>query len=421
MDDPNDDPNRPVTPPLVLVDPDRRPFWPLAATRPVADLLAGTRTFRARWNERAGPVAALLCDPEIAGAAFRSSPAPPRNAWPDPGEGLRVAIASWVPPRKWDFGTQPATYRLEGESVAWRLGPDAAAALSSDPPPSPQKVRDRLTRLDLPRREAPGRLLDSIWATVAANPALVTEDAADFPGEETVSGVDPFVLLGDASGLAVGPGVAIGPFVVLDVRDGPIVLDRGVRVEPHSTLRGPLYAGPDSVILGGVVGAGSTIGPTCKVRGEVEQTIVQGWSNKAHDGFVGHSAIGEWVNLGANTVTSDLKNTYGTVRVQGAADRVDTGLLKVGAFLGDHVKTGIGTLLTTGTRLGVGTHLFGGREISPARLPDFSWHDGRERQDVRWEAFERAARTAMARRDRRLESGEREILRALHAAATGAD
>jgi hypothetical protein len=140
----------------------------------------------------------------------------------------------------------------------------------------------------------------------------------------------------------------------------------------------------------------------------VEQTVFQGFCNKAHDGFVGHSFVGEWGNLGASTVTSDLKNTYGSVRVSGPEGRVDTGLLKVGAFLGDHVKTGIGTRLTTGARIGVGSHVFGGA-VSPAWLPDFSWDDGKERVGVRLDAFLSTAGTAMRRRSQSPTEGERAL------------
>jgi UDP-N-acetylglucosamine diphosphorylase/glucosamine-1-phosphate N-acetyltransferase len=241
---------------------------------------------------------------------------------------------------------------------------------------------------------------------MAANPELIAYDAEDFEGADSVTGVDPFVLLGEE--LKVGPGVAIGPFVVLDAREGPIVLDEAVRIEPHSLLRGPLYVGRASAVLGGEVGRGSSIGARCKVRGEVEQTVFQGFCNKAHDGFIGHSFVGEWANLGASTVTSDLKNTYGPVRVDGHEGRIDTGLLKVGAFLGDHVRTGIGTRLTTGARIGAGSHLFG-VAVSPAWLPDFSWHDGASRVRVRLDAFLSTAETAMRRRDQAPTEGERAL------------
>lgn len=402
--------------PLVLIDPPSGPFWPLAATRPVAEILAGTRTFRARWNERVGEVAGLVCDPRVADAPFRAGPAPPPcNRWPDIAAGWRVAVSTWAPPAGDPFGEGPVELRIGDRPVGWRLGPEEAGAVAAGEM-GPGAARDRLAALGLPVREAEGIAPGSIWETMADNGDLIRNDAAEFSGADALSGVDPLVVLGEAGDLRVAADVSVGPFTLLDTRGGPIVLDRGTRVEAHATLRGPLYVGPGSVVLGGEVG-GSSIGPRCRVRGEIEGTIVLGFSNKAHDGFVGHSVLGEWVNLGAGTVTSDLKNTYGPVRVEAREGRVDTGLLKVGAFLGDHVKTGIGTLLATGARLGVGSHVFGGHGVSPPWLPDFSWHDGRDRTAVRWDAFERAAGRAMARRDRALEDGERAILAALHAAS----
>jgi carbonic anhydrase/acetyltransferase-like protein (isoleucine patch superfamily) len=405
---PNDDPHSALSVPLLLVDPPREPFWPLAATRPAADLLAGTRTFRARWSDRHGPLAALLCDEDVAGCAFRSGDPPQVNDPPGAGSGWRVALATWVPPRGWSFGDEPAEYRSGGEPVAWRLDEVRARDIAEriGGPRWGGSSYDAMIDLGLPHVEAGGALCDSIWGTMAANPELIAYDAEDFEGVDTFSGVDPFVLLGDD--LEVGAEVAIGPFVVLDAREGPIVLDRGARVEPHAILRGPIYVGRESIVLGGEVGHGTSIGRLCKVRGEVEQTVFQGFCNKAHDGFVGHSFVGEWGNLGASTVTSDLKNTYGPVRVRGPEGRVDTGLLKVGAFLGDHVKTGIGARLTTGARIGAGSHLFG-VGVSPAWLPDFSWDDGKERVRVRLDAFLSTAEAAMRRRGQSPTAGERAL------------
>jgi carbonic anhydrase/acetyltransferase-like protein (isoleucine patch superfamily) len=408
MGGPNDDPHAALSVPLLLVDPPREHFWPLAATRPAADLLAGTRSFRARWSERQGPLATLLCDEAVAGCAFRAGDPPSLNDPPRGAAGWRVAVATWIPPRRWSFGDEPAEYRCGGEPVAWRLDASRAEEIAGriGGPSWGGSCSDATVGLDLPHVEVGGAYCESIWDTMAANPEILAWDAEDFEGGGTFRGVDPSVLLGDD--LRLGEDVAIGPFVVLDAREGPIVLDRGAIVEPHAVLRGPLYVGPESRILGGEVGHGTSIGPRCKVRGEVEQTVFQGFANKAHDGFVGHSFVGEWANLGASTVTSDLKNTYGPVRVGGPEGRVDTGLLKVGAFLGDHVRTGIGTRLTTGARIGAGSHLFGGG-VSPPYLPDFSWDDGAERVRVRLDAFLATAETAMRRRGHSPTEGERAL------------
>ncbi|HET6342223.1 MAG TPA: hypothetical protein VFG78_08590 [Gemmatimonadota bacterium] len=400
-----------MSPPLLLIDPPRDAWWPLASTRPVADLLAGARSFRVRWGDRNGQVAALLCDPEVEACAFRQAPPPPRNAWPETGQGWRVASPVWIPPRGWSFGDEPAVHLSEGEPVGWCLGADAARRLAHTEPTA-AAARAELAALDLPAVESGGRRLASVWSLVEANAEVLRDDEADFEGEP----FDP----GDRSVAIGGPilargAVQVDPFAVLDAREGPILLDRDARVGSHALLEGPVYVGPGSRVLGGTVGGGSSIGPRCKVRGEVQASVFQGYANKAHDGYVGHSVLGEWVNLGAATTTSDLKNTYGPVRLSGPEGSVETGLLKVGAFLGDHVRTGIGALLTTGARLGTATHFFGGRAVSPGWLPAFTWFDGVRREPVRLDAFLRSARAAMARREQRLEPGEEAILRSLSA------
>jgi UDP-N-acetylglucosamine diphosphorylase/glucosamine-1-phosphate N-acetyltransferase len=209
----------------------------------------------------------------------------------------------------------------------------------------------------------------------------------------------------------------IEPGVYVDTRQGPVHLAEGVRVEGPARLTGPLYVGARTRILGGSVGV-SSIGPVCVVRGEVSDSVMLGFVNKAHDGYIGHALVGRWVNLGAFTTNSDLKNTYGTVRVWTPDGDVDTGLLKVGCFLGDHVKTGIGARLTCGARIGPGSHLFGSG-VSPAWLPDFSWDDGAARVRVRIDAFLSTAETAMRRRDQRPTDGERALWTRLQESATG--
>lgn len=141
----------------------------------------------------------------------------------------------------------------------------------------------------------------------------------------------------------------------------------------------------------------SSIGPTCKVRGEVADSILLGYVNKAHDGYLGHALLGRWVNLGAMTTNSDLKNNYGPVTVWTPTGPTDTGLMKVGCFLGDHVKTGIGTILNTGTVVGAGSNLFGGA-MPPVMVPAFSWGSGSELTDYRLDKFLESAERAMARR-----------------------
>ena len=159
--------------------------------------------------------------------------------------------------------------------------------------------------------------------------------------------------------------------MVLDTRNGPIMLAPGVEVRAFSRLVGPLAIARDTRVLGGQI-SGSAVGPRCVVHGEVSATLFLGYSNKAHDGFLGHSVIGRWVNLGAGTTNSNLKNTYGPVRVTLGGQRHETGLQFMGSLIGDHVKTAIGTMLPTGCVIGAGANLFGSAR-PPAEVAPFAW------------------------------------------------
>jgi UDP-N-acetylglucosamine diphosphorylase/glucosamine-1-phosphate N-acetyltransferase len=164
--------------------------------------------------------------------------------------------------------------------------------------------------------------------------------------------------------------------VVADTTRGPIVLDRDAVVTAFTRLEGPCAIGPRTQIHGAKIRAGTTLGPDCRIGGEVECSIVQGHSNKYHDGFLGHAYVGEWVNLGAGTHNSDLRNDYGEIAVTVNGRLVRTGLTKVGCFLGDHTKTGLGALLNTGTNAGVFCNLLPGG-LLPRYVPSFGrwWND----------------------------------------------
>jgi len=215
-------------------------------------------------------------------------------------------------------------------------------------------------------------------------------------------------ILGDGL-LTLGTDVVVEPGSVFDVSAGPIRLSDGVVVRSHTRLVGPAYVGPGSTLLGGPI-SGVSIGPVCKIRGEVESSVILGYSNKGHDGFLGHAYAGRWVNLGAFTTNSDLKNNYSQVKVGGAQEPRETGLLKVGCFLGDHVKTGIGTLLNTGTVVGAGSNIFGGM-MPPTYIPPFSWGTGEELVEFRLDKVLEVVARAMGRREMELDREMAEVLR----------
>lgn len=208
----------------------------------------------------------------------------------------------------------------------------------------------------------------------------------------------------------IDPTAEVMAGAVLDARSGPIIVEKGARVESFSLVQGPAYIGPHARIVSGRIREDTTIGPYCRVGGEVECCIFHGYSNKYHDGFTGHSYFGEWVNLGALTTTSDLKNTYGSVRIEVDGTQVDTGHTKLGSFLGDHVKLGIGVLLNSGTNIGTGCNLFGGGML-PKVVPCFIWGGDGEYQEYDFERMLETANIAMGRRQVEQTDTHSELLR----------
>ncbi len=219
--------------------------------------------------------------------------------------------------------------------------------------------------------------------------------------------------------VAIHPTARIAPGCVLDGGAGPIVVERDAVLEPFTHVVGPCWIGAGTHVLGGKLGGGVSLGPVCRVAGEIEETIFQGFGNKRHHGFVGHSVVGAWTNLGALTTTSDLKNNYGGVRVTVRGQAHETGESKVGSFLGDHVKTGIGTLLTTGAVVGPASNLFGGGTLSPRELPAFAWWDGAACAAYDVERFVVTARTVCARRGRTFGPAQERLFRSLAAGHHG--
>jgi len=207
-------------------------------------------------------------------------------------------------------------------------------------------------------------------------------------------------------------GAVVRPGSVIDAEEGPVYIGTGATVFPQSTIIGPVCIWDGSLIkVGAQIYENTTIGPVCKVGGEVEGSIIHGYSNKQHAGFLGHSYIGSWVNLGAGTNNSDLKNNYGTVKVTLGSEQIDTGLQFVGLTMGDHSKSAINSMFNTGTVVGACSNIFG-FGFPPKYVPSFSW--GAAGETFTTYAIEKAidvARRVMARRKIELTATEAKLFR----------
>jgi len=196
------------------------------------------------------------------------------------------------------------------------------------------------------------KMFRHLWELVDFNGQAIGQDAGHFkPG----TGKMPkgSYLLGKRSNLKLSAKAVIEPGVVLDTRQGPVIIEDGAVIRPFSLIEGPCYIGHDALIDGAKLRPGVSAGRGCKLAGEIEESVILDFSNKHHDGFLGHSYLGSWVNLGAQTCNSDLKNNYGSVTVWANGKQVDSGSIKAGCYIGDHSKTAIGTMINTGTVVGI--------------------------------------------------------------------
>jgi UDP-N-acetylglucosamine diphosphorylase/glucosamine-1-phosphate N-acetyltransferase len=207
------------------------------------------------------------------------------------------------------------------------------------------------------------------------------------------------IVLGNAQQVYIAAGAKVWAST-LNTTDGPIFIDKDAEVMEGSHIRGPFYLGEHSQLkMASKVYGATTIGPHCKVGGEVSNSVLQGYSNKGHDGFIGNTLLGEWCNLGADTNTSNLKNNYSQVRIYDFATETmaNTGLTFCGLIMGDHSKCSINTMFNTGTVVGVGANVFGGG-FPPKHIPSFSWGGSEGFVEYNFDKMIATARQVYARR-----------------------
>jgi UDP-N-acetylglucosamine diphosphorylase/glucosamine-1-phosphate N-acetyltransferase len=266
----------------------------------------------------------------------------------------------------------------------------------------PKQLLDLIDQHGLKRLEvSDARLLSFPWQIIEENPRAIEDDfqKSPFRGQSEEAVVYPGARMVGEENILVGEGVVVKPGVVLDASSGPIVINDGATVMANAVVLGPAYIGRNSVVKAGAkILEGTSIGDVCKVGGEVGNTVFGNYSNKQHDGFVGHSYIGEWVNIGAGANNSDLKNNYSAVRMWCAGMVRETGRQFLGFIMGDHTKVGIGATFNSGTVVGFNCNIYGSE--APNRfVPSFSWGRGAEMSDYVLEKAMLTAQVVMERRD----------------------
>ena len=359
----------------IFEDEFHRRLLPLVHMRPVYDLRCGMHTLRQKIvRQYPGARLALHVRSTLAGLVREQNPGIPVNELGGEGclfiNGRLLAshgLAQLIP--------------LEGPDAVYTMGEMLVAARLSGPtyPMLHGTVSDPFFAplfRGLPRNEVAATLIEFPWDLINRNGG---EIAADFeqvappPGQRIQGVVYEGAHLVEPACIVIGEGTRVKPGVVVAAEDGPVFIGRNATIFPNAVIEGPAFIGDRTLIKAGAKIYGNTsIGEVCKVGGEVECSIIHSHSNKQHDGFLGHAYLGMWVNLGADTNNSDLKNNYSNVKVEIGGQRVDTGHLFVGLTMGDHVNTSIGTCFNTGTVVGPCCNIFG-TGLPPKNIPAYSW------------------------------------------------
>ena len=374
-----------------------RGFQPFALTRPAGELRAGALLVRERWARALGaPVAGSITSPVLAG--FAESGAAP------------VLDPTTMPPGSWIVNARfaPSLAAAPKGDVLEAGGRVVAARVDR---PTNTDVADGEASLDVfgrhghaSRTPIDGWWMDDVWDYIRHLVPMLEADILLLAADIKVDKPKGAIVVGTKP-VFVERGAVVEPNVCFDTTEGPILVRAGAHVHAFTRLIGPVYVGEHSIVTTDRIEA-SSIGDTCKVHGEISNSIFLGHSNKAHDGFIGHSVVGRWVNIGASTITSNLKNTYGDIQLWTPEGTRDTGMQFLGTMFGDHVKTGIGLCLTTGCVIGTGANVFG-TAMPPKTIAPFSWGEAGAFQPYRIDKFLETAERMMARRDVALEDGMR--------------
>lgn len=378
---------------------------PLTWLRPCFDLRCGRDRLIDKVRQHVGPkLAGMWIRPALQGVAGERFPLEAPDAGADwcllNARALVVGDLKPPPPG--------VAWRHGGELVAAGVRGSDMAALAPEIFLDAERLEGWLKRFGSESVPDQVRLVGYPWELALWNEAELQRQLRN--GGVHRGRVYPGVHMMHPAEIHVAAGARVKPGVVLDPEHGPICIDRDALIEPNAVLQGPCYVGPGSIIRpGAVLRGGTSIGPVCKVGGEIEASIFHGHSNKQHDGFLGHSYVAEWVNLGADTVTSDLKNTYGAIRVFLNGVGVESGQHFIGSIISDHSKTGIGTILPTGCVIGVAANVFTQGPV-PKFVPSFAWLTDAGMTAYRVEKAVQIARVVMERRDVELSEAQRHLL-----------
>ncbi len=373
----------------------RQKLWPLSATRPIAGFRIGIDTLTEKWEAILGLTASFLTENYLSkkfSCQYQSNNLYINSAYIS-SENLATEIIQLKLNEALIDGEELVAV-FTNEHFTYPLNIDHT------------KINNKL----ISTSSIAIRQLSDIFIY---NGKLLVADFQRITGSVSSTKIeDPFTVLYNEANIFIGKNANIKA-AVLDASLGPIFIDENAKIEIGSLIQGPAYLGKNSILsLGSKIRPNTTIGPNCKIGGEVSKSVIFGNSNKSHDGFMGCSVIGEWCNWGAGTNNSNLKNDYGLVSMydQSINGLASTGQLFAGTMMGDFCKTAIGTQFNTGTVIGVSSNIF--QQGFPAKyIPSFTWGGSEEASQIyRLEKAIEVIKATMSRRNITISDAEIEIL-----------
>ncbi len=342
---------------IIFGDQARTHLLPFTFTRPVADIRAGILTIREKWEKYLNAKTSSLTEKYLS------------EKFPLVKEADNILInGNFIPDEtivKEISQLEPNQTLVYGDVII------ALRLMSEDIENIDLEVLEGVTPLET---KSDALKISYLWDIINLNEKLLRSDYSLITKNKKSTDPGVYAKIICKENVFIEEG-AILENVIINASEGPVYIGKNAHIMDGAVVRGPAAIGESSTIrINAKIYGNTSIGPECKIGGEVSNSVIFGYSNKAHDGFLGHSVIGEWCNLGADTNTSNLKNNYDKVKVWDYAvgSFVDTGMQFCGTFMGDHSKCGINTMLNTGTVIGMNAQVYGSGFIRNF-IPSFTW------------------------------------------------
>ncbi len=378
----------------ILFDSFRRDnLLPFVYTRPVADIRLGILTIREKWEMMLGVKTSTLTEDYLG------------KKYPLVKTGDNILINGSVLPTKQLI---ERIAKLESGETLAKDDAILAMRLSAEEIDRLEENEDLIEHLF----EGDFLKINNSWDIFSLNAQAIQDDFKLLTkGRKSAALPTTNFVKGDKKNIFLEKGAKVD-FTFLNAENGPIYIGKDAEIMEGSKVRGPFAMCEHSTLkMDAKIYGGTTIGPHCKVGGEVNNVVFFGYSNKAHDGFLGNSVVGEWCNFGADTNNSNLKNTYDNIRIYSIAEEtfVNTGLQFCGLLMGDHSKTGINTMFNTGTVVGVSCNIFGSG-YQRNFIPSFSWGGAQGLKPFNMKRAFEVATAVFKRRDKKFDTVEQDIL-----------